>query len=115
MGGRTDKGDGAVFDVWQKSILLAFIEPVYLINKQDGATASTTVLQGMLDRIADFFNAGSDSGLPAANRCCRPIYCTNVVGRMRAANGWNSFWEKSSDRLLTDALLTLLVQRHPMW
>lgn len=33
FGGRTDKGDGAVFDMWQKSILLAFIEPVYLIQK----------------------------------------------------------------------------------
>ncbi len=49
FGGGTDKGDGAVFDVRQESVLLALIEAVHFVDEQDGA-AGVAILPRPLDR-----------------------------------------------------------------
>ena len=46
----------------QKCILLAFIEAVYLIHKQNGAAPQITVLTRPLDSFADLFYPGGHSG-----------------------------------------------------
>ncbi len=58
FGGRADEGDGAVFNVRQKSILLALVEAVDFVHKQNGAPPGIAVLPRALDRLADLLHAG---------------------------------------------------------
>ncbi|MNS92159.1 hypothetical protein D3C72_1262850 [compost metagenome] len=46
----------------QKGILLAFVETVYLIDKQNGATTGVTILSCPLNRLTDFFDARCHGG-----------------------------------------------------
>ncbi len=58
LGGGTDEGDGAVFDVGQEHILLALVEAVHLVHEQDGAHPAPAVLLGLVDGGADLLDAG---------------------------------------------------------
>ncbi len=64
LGGRTDEGDGAIFDVGQKHILLALVETVHLVHEQDGAHPAPAVLLGLVDGGADLLDAGGDRREP---------------------------------------------------
>ena len=46
--------------MWQKCILLAFVETVNFINKKNSAATCIAILPGALDRLANFFLARGD-------------------------------------------------------
>lgn len=46
--------------MWQKCILLAFVETVNFVNKKNSAATCIAVLPGALDCFANFFYARGD-------------------------------------------------------
>ncbi len=62
--GGANKDDRAILDMRQKGILLAFIETVHLIDKQQGTPSAITVVFGAIDRRPDLFHSGGNSGNP---------------------------------------------------
>ncbi len=59
FGGGADESEQPAFDVRQKGVLLAFIEAVHLVDKDDGALRVQAVARelGLLHRLADVLHA----------------------------------------------------------
>lgn len=61
FGGCTDKRDKTAFDVRQKGVLLAFVEPVDFIDKKDRSSSGIRTDQaGAFNGIADVLDAGKN-------------------------------------------------------
>ena len=58
LGGGADEGQRAVLDVRQKRVLLRLVEAVHLVEKQHRGGAARGGLTRLLDRLADFLDAG---------------------------------------------------------
>ena len=55
FGGGADESEEATFNMWQKCVLLAFIEAVHLVDEHDGALRMQPSFRGLgfFDRLAD--------------------------------------------------------------
>ncbi|MNZ88732.1 hypothetical protein D3C78_1076300 [compost metagenome] len=64
--------------MWQKGILLAFIETMNFINKEDSATTCVAILPGTFDGLTDLLHPRGDGRQPfdisigiASNHFCQ--------------------------------------------
>src|SRR5574344_3056524 len=58
-----DEDHGAVLDIWQKDILLSFVESMYLVHEKNGTRPSELVARALAD-FTDGSNVGNDTGCP---------------------------------------------------
>ncbi|AEW72919.1 hypothetical protein EcWSU1_01480 [Enterobacter ludwigii] len=117
FGGGTDEENGAVFNVRQESILLAFIETVNFVDKENGTSPGIAVLPRTFNRLADLLHAGRDCrdaldirvSIAGDNFRERGFACTGWAPedhgvQMPGLNGTRQGFPRSQQVLLADVL-----------